>query len=255
VFLSNDAFRKRTSRQLIARSGCSTDVAHLAAVALHPFSSRPASRAFEVAVRRASRSFSSTLRQARDEAEIFEVTRPVVEEFLREARSHRDEATVTMAYEWRVALEAATPVDLGAAEFAARADALIEALPPEQRGVDLHPDVDPDFKQHVADILAAAIARGEWRYTYSDNLIQGGAEPDLARMRRPHPIGWPIGYCCGQGHQLVALLVHERPTNSGIHHGHCDACGADVWAYAEWDEPVPASYTFSRLMPLSASPR
>ncbi len=38
---------------------------------------------------------------------------------------------------------------------------------PNDAGFTWHPNADPEFKQWVADILAAAIARGEWRYTYS----------------------------------------------------------------------------------------
>jgi hypothetical protein len=146
---SNEAFQARTEKRLIARTGCSPQAARSAAVALHPFSSRPESRALEKAVRRASRAFAPALRRARDEPEVLAAARPVVEGFGREARAPQEllSGGTTYEYEWRKALDDATPVDPGAAEVAARADALTEAIPPEQRGIDLHPDVDPEHKR------------------------------------------------------------------------------------------------------------
>jgi hypothetical protein len=172
------------------------------------------------------------------------------------ARAQQEPLSVgtTDEYEWRKALEDAAPVDPGSAEFAARADVLAGAIPPDQRGIDLHPDVDPEHKQWTHELLAAAISRGEWRYTYSGDLIEGGAEPDLAKMRRPHPLYWPIGYRCGRGHRSFVGGTSERPHNSGIYHGYCEQCGGDVWAYAEWDEPVPEHLPFHRLLPLAAPP-
>lgn len=254
---SNEAFRERTARKLIARTGCSPEAARLAAIALHPFSNQPESRELEKAVRRMSRAFAVTLRGARDEAEVLAAARPVVEGFVAVAAYATTLGIPSFGdntYEWGKALdEAAEPVDPGAAEFAARADALAEAIPPEQRAIDINGDVDQEFMRRRAEDLVAAISRGEWRYTGSGNLIEGGTEPDLPKMRRPVPLETPIRYRCARGHSLSHTT--ERPINSGIRHGWCSECDGDVWAYVEWDEPVAENVVFRRLWPLSAPSR
>jgi hypothetical protein len=59
-------------------------------------------------------------------------------------------------------------------------------------------------------------------------------------------------YRCARGHRSFPFTT-ERPVNSGIYHGFCGDCDDYVWAYAEWDEPVPGGVVFARMLPLSGS--
>lgn len=129
---------------------------------------------------------------------------------------------------------------------------------PPVGGRQMTPDELAQLEKHIAAALVEAMARGEYRYTRSGDLIEDGAEPDLPRMRRPTPLGWPLQFWCSKGHVIrdVAVLVSERPTNSGIHHGYCLECHGDdylshpVWAYPEWDEPLPPNVTMTTPIPI-----
>jgi hypothetical protein len=78
---SNRGFQERTTEHLIERTGCSPEVAKLAALAMHPFNKPPKDHQLEQVVRKLSRQFAAELSNLQTEDEVRAASRHTVQRF------------------------------------------------------------------------------------------------------------------------------------------------------------------------------